>query len=131
MSKKSTRVLIFVGILLVIVIASGIIVQYYLRYSAHTLDLNIQSTYNAVENKDWDNAVKQLNIFERKWNKTKYVWAIFLDHFEIDNIENSYTKSMEYITNKDRSLSAAELKALKQYVLHIPKKESFSLENIL
>jgi hypothetical protein len=133
MRKINTNVktIIIVACLLSSVILSGLFLQYYLVYSADKLDSSIKVTYSSVSEKQWDNAKEQLADFEANWKKTKYFWAMLLDHFEIDNIDNSFTKSREYIESEDFSSAVAELEALRQYVLHIPKTESFSLENIL
>lgn len=127
----NTKTLILIACILLIVIFSGILSQYYLIRSAKKLDSNIETAYISAGEKQWDNAKKQLDSFEADWQKTKYIWAILLDHFEIDNIDNSFTKSKEYIESEDYSSAVAELKSLRQYVMHIPQKESFSLENIL
>ena len=105
--------------------------QYYLECSSNKLDSSLKATYSSVSKKKWDNAKEQLAGFEVNWKKTKYFWAMLLDHFEIDNIDNSFTKAREYIESNDFSSAVAELEALRQYVLHIPKRESFSIENIL
>ncbi len=133
MRKLNTNIktLLIVACLLLSVILSGVFLQYYLVYSSDKLDSSIKATYSYVGEKQWDNAKEQLADFEAKWKKTKYIWSMLLDHFEIDNIDNSFTKSREYIRSEDFSSAIAELEALRQYVLHIPKREGFSLDNIL
>lgn len=133
MRKINTNVktIIIVACLLLSVILSGVFLQYYLEHSSDKLDSSLKATYSSVSEKKWDNATAQLAAFEANWKKTKYFWAMLLDHFEIDNIDNAFTKSREYIESEEFSSAVAELEALRQYVLHIPKRESFSIENIL
>lgn len=133
MIKMNTNIktIIIVACLLSSVILSGVLLQYYLECSCDKLDSSLKATYSSVSEIKWDDATEQLAAFEANWKKTKYFWAILLDHFEIDNIDNSFTKTREYIKSEDYSSAIAELEALRQYVLHIPKRESFSLENIL
>ncbi|QNU68352.1 DUF4363 family protein [Ruminiclostridium herbifermentans] len=127
----NVKVIIIIVCLLLSVILSGVFLQYYLECSSIKLDTSLNDTYNSVTKEKWDSAKKQLADFEVSWKKTRYFWAMLLDHYEIDNIDNSFIKTMEYIKSEDFSSAVAELKALRQYVLHIPKRERFSLENIL
>jgi len=133
MSKinSNTKTIILVACLLLIIIISGLFTLYYLDLTSDKLEHQVRAACVSVSDNQWDLAKKQLEAFEHTWKKTKYGWAILLDHFEIDNIDNSFTKSRKYVESNDYSLALAELEALRQYILHIPKKESFSLENIL
>jgi hypothetical protein len=130
MTNNAKTVLVVVS-LIVVIILSGSLTLYYLHRSSDELEKSIDDATILVESKKWDPADKLLNDFEVRWNTTKYTWSILLDHFEIDNIDNSYTKAKEYVKSKDLPSAMAELKALKQYIEHIPKKEGFSLKNIL
>lgn len=129
--SSNLKTILLVFCLLFVIIISGILMQYYLVCSAKELNSDIETAYNFVNNSQWDNAKEQLIKFEANWKKTKHIWNMLLDHFEIDNIDDSFIKSMEYIESQDLSSAVAELKALRQYVMHIPRKEKFSLENIL
>lgn len=129
--KNNAKTIITVTILTLVIIISGIITLMYLSSSAGKLQKNIDAASEAVSSKQWPEAGKYLDEFGHKWETTKFSWAILLDHFEIDNIDNSYTKSIKYIESEDYPSALAELEALKHYIEHIPIKERFSLENIL
>ena len=129
--NSNTKTIILVACLLIIIILAGSLTLFYLDLSANKLEYSISIACKSVNDNQWDCAKKNLDDFEIIWKKTKFGWAILLDHFEIDNIDNSFTKSKKYVECKDFSLAFAELEALRQYILHIPQKESFSLENIL
>lgn len=129
--NSNTKIIILVALILLIIILSGTLTLYYLNLSANKLEYNVKDACVSVRDNQWDAAAKQLEAFGDTWDKTKFSWAILLDHFEIDNIDNSFTKSKKYIESKDFSSALAELEALRQYILHIPQKEGFSLENIL
>ncbi|NLD47493.1 MAG: DUF4363 family protein [Clostridiaceae bacterium] len=96
--------------------------------------LDLEQQINEIEsytvNKDWSSAEESLSIIEENWNKVEKTWAVLLDHMEIDNIDISLIKMAEYIKTKDSALALAEISALKQYVKHIPEKESFNLKNL-
>jgi len=129
--NSNTKTIIFVACLLLIIIISGILTLSYLNFTANKLEYSVKAAGVSVSNNQWDSAEQQLKAFENYWEKTKIGWAILLDHFEVDNINNSFIKSRKYVESKDFSSALAELEALRQYILHIPKKEEFSLENIL
>lgn len=129
--NSNTKTLILIACLLLVIIISGTLSLYYFASSSSKLEYSINVAATSVSDGQWDLAIKQLETFENIWESTKFGWAILLDHFEIDNIDNSFIKSKEYVESKDLSLALAELEALRQYILHIPQKEGFSLENIL
>ena len=125
------KIILLVSCLLLVIIISGALTLYYLHLSANKLEKTVNDASISVENNQWESANKYLDDFENSWDKTKFSWSILLDHYEIDNIDNSFAKAKKYVGSKDFPSSQAELQALRQYILHIPKKESFSIENIL
>lgn len=129
--NSNTKTLILVTCLLLIIIISGSLTLRYFNLSASKLEYTIKDACDAVSDKQWATAKNHLDAFEHTWENTKFGWAIFLDHFEIDNIDNSFVKSKKYVESEDFSSALSELEALRNYILHIPKKESFTLENIL
>jgi len=128
--NSNTKTIILVAFLLIIVILAGSVTLHYLVSSSNKLEISVKAASKSVGSNQWDTAIKQLDSFEYTWEKTKFGWAILLDHFEIDNIDNSFTKSKKYVESKDSSSALAELEALRHYILHIPEKESFTIENI-
>jgi hypothetical protein len=128
---SNVKTILIIASLLLSVILSGVFLHTYLLSSSNKLDSSLKACYSYLTKEEWDSAKKHLTDFSVYWKKTRFFWAMLLDHFEIDNIDNTFTKAMEYIESKDYSSAVAELEALRQYVLHIPERESFSLENIL
>ncbi|WP_027628393.1 DUF4363 family protein [Ruminiclostridium cellobioparum] len=128
--NTNTKTIILISILLIVIILSGSLTLYYLERSAGILEYSVISASKSVSDKQWTSAEKQLEEFNKNWDRTKYYWAMLVDHFEIDNIDDSFTKTKMYVESEDYSSALAELEALKYYILHIPKKESFTFENI-
>ncbi len=129
--KRNNKTMLVIIALFLIIVLSGILTLYYLNASADKLEKSVDSALASVSSKQWDLADQYLKDFGERWNSTKFSWAVLLDHFEIDNIDNSYVKAKKFIESQEYPSALAELDALKQYIEHIPKKESFSLENIL
>ncbi len=128
--NTNTKTVILISVLLIVIILSGSLTLYYLGRSAGVLEYSVISISKSVTDKQWTSAEKQLEEFNKNWDKTKYYWAMLVDHFEIDNIDDSFTKTKMYVESEDYSSALAELEALKYYILHIPKKEGFTMENI-
>lgn len=129
--NSNTNTAIILIILLLVLIVSGSLTLYYLNNSADKLENSISAASDSVIKKEWSAAKKELADFSKDWNKTKYSWAMLIDHIEIDNIDDSFHKSLKYIESEDYPSALAELDALRHYILHIPEKENFSFENIL
>ena len=118
------------AILLILVIGTSMFTLSILSKNALDLEQQINEIESYTVNKDWSSAEESLSIIEENWNKVEKTWAVLLDHMEIDNIDISLIKMAEYIKTKDSALALAEISALKQYVKHIPEKESFNLKNL-
>ncbi len=129
--NTNTKTIIIVIILLVIIILSGSLTLYYLNKSAEKLQSTVMEVSDSVSKKQWTSADEELRDFEDDWEKTKYFWAMLVDHFEIDNIDDAFNKSKKYVETQDESSALAELESLRHYILHIPRKEGFTMENVL
>jgi hypothetical protein len=128
--NSNSKTIIVVVILLIVIILSGSLALYYLGRSSGQLELLVNSASISVENKEWTSAQKQLDEFEKNWVKTRPYWSMLVDHFEIDHIEDSYEKAKKYVETQEYPSSLAELESLKHYILHIPRKEGFTMQNI-
>ncbi len=116
--------------LLVIIIGSSLIGANILSNTSDKLSGNIEKVESSTTSEDWNNAVKYLDDIEKDWSKSEGIWSMLIDHIEIDNIENSLTRMKKYIEVKDKSLALGEIANLKQYVKHIPQKETFNFRNV-
>jgi len=128
--NSNTKIIIFIVVLFIIIIFSGTFTINYLKNTAESLELTVNGAIESVTNKQWSYAQKQLEEFNNTWDSTKYYWAMLVDHFEVDNIDDCFTKTRKYVESEDYSSSLAELEALKYYIRHIPEKEGFTLKNI-
>jgi hypothetical protein len=116
--------------MLLIIIFSGIAIKSYLNKTAHTLDANIDKINIFVIKGDWNSAHEYTNILNKDWAASQDIWALFINHHEIDSISSSLTKAIQYINYNDDENSAAYLAELKEYISHIPDMEKLSLRNI-
>jgi hypothetical protein len=56
---------------------------------------------------------------------------MLIDHFEIDNIDNSMVRMSKYVEEKSSDDALAELAALRKFIQHIPVKNALSIKNVL
>jgi len=126
----SSKVITSIIILLALIIGAGFLMTVTLSNSAKKLDSYITEIESNTKSGNWQKAEENLKDIEKDWSKTKGVWAVMMDHIEIDNIETTLTKVAAYVESKEVPLALAEISTLKQYVKHIPQKESFNIENI-
>jgi hypothetical protein len=83
-----------------------------------------------IKRENWEKAEENLWIFEEKWKGNKLIWALLIDHSEIDNIELSIVHIKSYITSRDLTEAKKEIAGLYLYLRHIPETEKLNLKNI-
>ena len=125
------KVSMLILFLLFLILASGIFSYHILETSAGKIENQLQEVEVNVFSGDWGKAKTQMELVDSDWKKTSKIWAAFIDHIEIDNIDTSLAKTEKYILSKDSSLFFAEIATLKLFIKHIPEKETLNLENIL
>lgn len=84
-----------------------------------------------LNQEDWETAVAEFKDIRHKWQTTRKKWTIFLHHHEIDNIDLSMARTVQYIETKNKPLSLAETEALKQLFHIVKENEAVTLTNVL
>ncbi|MGE5557551.1 MAG: DUF4363 family protein [Bacillota bacterium] len=105
--------------------------QRYLQVSAEVLYKSLRNVSADVERGAWISAEKEFLVVHQKWMKTRDLWDLIVDHWEIDSIEVSMVRLEQYIRNKNAEDSAAECATLEESLTHIPEKETFSIKSLL
>jgi hypothetical protein len=127
----SIKVITTVSVLLAVLIFSGIYTTRSLYTNAGIIESQINMVENSVKAGDWAKVKALLEDVEEKWSRTEKSWTMLLDHIEIDYIDIALTRLKSYIEAEDKSLTLGEIATLRQYIRHIPEKESFKLKNLL
>lgn len=127
----SFKILFAIAVLLAVIIGAGTFINKSLEASSRQLEINIYRIEDAARNNEWEKAKAELESIKASWKKSQKSWAVIIDHAEIDNIENTVIRMAGFIESEDIPLTLGEAASLRQYIKHIPAKESFSLENIL
>jgi len=108
----------------------GAYFQSYLEQTAAELTLELTRVKDRVEEGDWEESKEAFLSFNKKWKRVRNNWAMFTDHFEIDNIEMKLVRSREFIEAKDAVNAAVELSEAIMLLEHIPERERLTLQNI-
>lgn len=128
--KHTHKVIIALVLLAVAIGATSVYSFYVLRITSSKLEKEISAIEKSLQNNNWVSAGKNLEKMQKSWSKAKKAWTVMLDHSEIDNIDITLSRLSSYVKTKDLTLSLAETASLKQYIKHIPEKESTNISNI-
>lgn len=131
MNKHIVKVTAALAVIIISIFLWGYFCDRLLTSTSKGIDTTAASLEMAVKDEKWTEADKLLTQLEEQWLKTEPKWAMLIDHFEIDNIDNSMTRMAKYIETKSSDDSLAELGALRKYVQHIPVKNALSIKNLL
>lgn len=118
-------------VMVVLIVSLGLWINHSLELAAQELTHHLDQVIREVNRSDWPQANNHVEAMERDWKQIGKWWPVFMNHQEIDNIEFSLAKAKEYIVSKDKVESLAQLSELRLMILHLPKKEAITLENIL
>lgn len=129
--KFTTKIIISIFLLIATIIGTEVFVNRTLKTTSVRLEEHISELENKTHSGNWHDAEIAMQSIEEDWKDIELLWSMLIDHFEIDNIDTALSKLSIYVKSKETSLALAEASTLKKYVLHIPQKESFSVENIL
>jgi len=120
-------------IIIVVVALNGLGGAYFQRYlekTAAELSLELEKVKDKVAEGNWEESKEAFISFNKKWERVRKNWAMFTNHFEIDNIEMKLVRSQEFIEAKDRVNAAVELSEAIMLLEHIPERERLTLQNI-
>lgn len=119
-------ILIVVGLIGV----GGVISQRYLQRSANTLVTELKEAKALAEQNNWDDARESFDRFMKHWGLVRRNWAMFTDHFELDNIDMRLARGREFIRARDALNVSAEFGEAIKLLEHIPERERLTLQNV-
>ncbi len=125
------RVLIGTTIFLITLIGFGFYSQARLTTQSNNLVVYVNTIENEAKNENWLRAENELVRFEKKWDRIQNHWDLVIEHHEMDTIDEAVAKLKKYLVVRNLDLTLAEISTIKHFLLHIPTKERFNLQNIL
>ena len=118
-------------ICIIIVAVSGICEIKYLNKSSIYLMSDIEYIKNAINNNNYDLASEQSKATYDSWVNIKKIWNIFINHEEIDDIENSMIDLKEYIEFENKEECLVAIEKIKSELDHTIKRQQLRIDNIL
>ncbi|MDD2360219.1 MAG: DUF4363 family protein [Syntrophaceticus schinkii] len=117
-------------IVVVIIGIGGVYSQRYLEHSASELVVGLKEVKKAVDQEKWKESKDAYAKFNKNWSKAHKNWAMFTDHFELDNIEMRLIRGRSFIEAEDVTNAIAEFDEAIMLLEHIPDRERLTLYNI-
>lgn len=122
--------IIAIFIIILLFIGLSMYTNFYLETSSQNIVSHIDNIETFCRHQDWNSINKELQLVNDKWENTKTIWSMLIEHDEVDKIESSLSKVSKYIESKNTSEILAENSNLKVMVKHIPQTYFLNLENI-
>ena len=118
-------------ICIILVVVSGICEVKYLNKSALYLRSDIEYIQNAINNDNYNIASTQSKAAYNSWSEMKKIWNIFINHEEIDDIENSMIDLKERIEFQNKEECLVAIEKIKSELEHTVKRQELRIDNIL
>ena len=83
-----------------------------------------------LENKQWDEASKELEKTYEKWVNEKDKWYIVLNHGELDNVTLYLHILRDGVEMEDKALCVEQVELIQHSFHHIIERESYGISNI-
>lgn len=125
------RIVIVTIIILVIFVVGAVMLNRYVNTSCDGLLDNVKELHASVENDRWSDSKKQLKGLKEEWENTKKRWQLFLEHYEMDDIDIILSRLEQYLEIKEKALSLGETAELGLLINNVKDKEGLKLVNIL
>lgn len=125
------RTLIILTLILAALLGLSTWGYYQLDNSARTLAGHLDKSEKAVAGRDWPTVGREISRMSARWERTKTVWTVFINHEEMDKIDMSMARLKEFMVTRNKTETRAGLAELKMLIRHIPEKEALTLHNIL
>lgn len=83
-----------------------------------------------LENGDFDACEEEMVNFLVQWERISGFWKTLVDHEHVDEVDVSYSRTLKYIQNHEKTHALAEMAVLKSNVRAIPSIFQFCIENL-
>lgn len=123
------NIYISITIFLVMMAAIFFSISYLDRVSSNFQKLN-DDMEKYITNDNWDKAYKTSMTFVEEWEDHSKIIKAFVNHQEIDNVEQELWKLPQYVKEGTKDEALASLHVLKFFLSHISKLEKVNLQNI-
>ena len=85
---------------------------------------------NSIKDADWNKADESSSMFLKDWQSYSHKLSLFIDHKEMDNINDELWKLTQYINCRNKDEALASNNVIKFFIEHVNKMEKINTENI-
>jgi len=129
--KNMPRAIIGITTLLVVLLVGTGIAYWAVIDSAEGLLDLLTKLETKVEAEEWQAAKQAAKALENRWEeKVEMLWTPLLDHTQINELENSFTRLMRLVKLESKDDALAELAVSKRLVQNVPNTERVSFKNV-
>lgn len=122
--------LIIVIIIVVLIIAGNIITQNYTKNSVHLIQKELNETKEYLSKKEEEKLKEKIKSVEDKWNKKKDKLTYYIEHDELEKIEEELTAVSSNIETNSYEQGIECLDRCIFLLEHVKNKETMELRNI-
>ena len=85
---------------------------------------------NNIKEAAWGKADESSLMFLNEWQRSSHKLSLFVDHKEMDNINDEFWKLTQYISCRNKDEALASNNVIKFFIEHISKMEKINIQNI-
>lgn len=122
---------IFLIVSILIVIISGFAEINYFEQSSQYVLADINHSKNAIDNNNFEIAKEHIEQTKNTWDNIKKTWIIFIEHGEVDSIENDFLMFESFIKSNNKEMAIVYSNKLESNLKNIIEKHKLRVENIL
>lgn len=123
--------IIILIISVIISLSAGLYEINYLKNTTKYFNADINHIKNKINSQDFEEADIYLNKVEKSWNKIKNIWDIFVNHEDINQIEEEMLSCKLDIKSQDKEDSLKSVERLKRDLNNIYERKKIKLQNII
>lgn len=118
-------------VVLLIIISTIILYILFLGNSVETFSSQIDDIIKYATNEDWSSCKIATDTFVQNWTRSKKYYEAFMEHREIDLINEAVTEVVSRVDFMDKDEILTKSNLLKMLLTHVHNNELPLLENIL
>ncbi|MEG2310470.1 MAG: DUF4363 family protein [Clostridia bacterium] len=124
------RQILILIVSIILVVFCGIWEIKYLENSSRFCLTDIEYSQNTIKNNDFNLAKTNIEEIKKTWSSMKTIWNIFVEHSEVDNIEETLVEYKVYVENENKEEALRTSEILKRYFYHVVERQRLCIDNV-
>ena len=127
------EIIISTIIIFAIIIGNNITQKYTIEFGEEMSNIlnELKNEINNDENEIEEKSVNEkLEKIDKCWNQKREKLAYFIEHNELEKVENNMTTMRSFVNTKEYTQSISEIEECIFILKHIEEKYAFNLENV-